>query len=220
METPETQPAVDITSHRTIVLEWVEAFRALELQDGDFPVEPFLTACRQVTNIFDILGSTAFAAPRNDMRGNIEKIRRVHQANPGAHSHLFKTLLAEKVANQSKVDSSATVGLLWLTRGLEFTHAFIDQLRIGAANLKTSELLKVAYQNTLSAYHGFAVRQLIKLAFRAAPKRHKLIHQLFEGVPEEVWLAQLLEWARIFAPMLQSIKQFYTDNGLEDKRKA
>lgn len=103
------------------------------------------------------------------MNGNIKKIREKHATDPAACQSLQNIVRLEMKAGGGG-KKTATEGLLWLTRGLDFTS---QALRRNIANDK--EELNVsfskAYENTLQKYHSFLVRPVFSLAMKACPYR-------------------------------------------------
>ncbi|KFY14978.1 hypothetical protein V492_02300 [Pseudogymnoascus sp. VKM F-4246] len=74
----------------------------------------FLEAAESLTTLFDVLGSVAFQPVKNDMLGNIKKIRDRQLAAP-----LESETLQELVVNELKTKKHvATEGLIWLVRFL------------------------------------------------------------------------------------------------------
>lgn len=95
--------------------------QSLSLQSyADVPLTPgistssFLEATEGVTKLFDLLGSTAFSVVKNDMEGNLKKIRERFLATPDLSSTLQDLVRNEgKPGDKKRV---ATEGLLWLLR--------------------------------------------------------------------------------------------------------
>jgi len=74
----------------------------------------FLEATEGVTKLFDLLGSSAFSVVKNDMEGNMKKIKERFLATPDKSS-----TLQDLVANEGKPGEkkrTATEGLMWLLR--------------------------------------------------------------------------------------------------------
>lgn len=81
-------------------------------KDNAISTTEFLEASEAVTGLFDVLGSVAFNPVKNDMTGNIKKIRERQLAAP-----LESETLQDLVRNELKTKKhTATEGLLWLTR--------------------------------------------------------------------------------------------------------
>lgn len=79
---------------------------------GAIPTTEFLEASEALTGLFDVLGSVAFQPVKNDMNGNIKKIRERQLASP-----VEGETLQDLVRNELKTKKhTATEGLVWLTR--------------------------------------------------------------------------------------------------------
>lgn len=80
-------------------------------QDGSVPIEPFLTAAKEVLRVVDAFGS-GFRIVKNDIAGNIKKI---YRANQSIHART----LQELVIAENSSNGLGTIALLWLKR---YTH--------------------------------------------------------------------------------------------------
>lgn len=72
----------------------------------------FLEASEALTGLFDVLGSVAFQPVKNDMTGNIKKIRERQLAAP-AESETLQDLVRNELKGKKH---TATEGLVWLVR--------------------------------------------------------------------------------------------------------
>ncbi|GAB5593124.1 hypothetical protein Unana1_08024 [Umbelopsis nana] len=133
----------------------------------------FLEASEGLVKMFDLLGSSAFSVVQSDMTGNIKKIRDRFLTNPTANNTL-ENLCATEAPEKKR---TATEGLLWLTRGLDFT---AKALRRSLAD--PSEELNVSftksYEVTLKKFHSFVVRPVFSLAMKACPYRKDFLEKL------------------------------------------
>jgi hypothetical protein len=120
----------------------------------------------------DLLGSKCFAPVKNDLLGNIKKVRDRQLAAP-AESETLQALVVNELKTGKHV---ATEGLLWLVRGLDFT---VQALR---HNLdKETELsvsFREAYGNTLKPHHSFVVKPIFSAAMSATPYRKDFYEKL------------------------------------------
>lgn len=83
-----------------------------ESKDNAINTTEFLEAAEALTTLFDVLGSMAFTPVKNDMAGNIKKVRERQLAAP-----LESENLQDLCRNELKTKKhTATEGLLWLTR--------------------------------------------------------------------------------------------------------
>ncbi|EEH34780.1 glycolipid transferprotein HET-C2 [Paracoccidioides lutzii Pb01] len=134
--------------------------------DNAISTTEFLEAAESLTTLFDLLGSVAFTPVKNDLLGNIKKIRDRQLAAPAESETLQALVLNELKAKKN----TATVGLLWLVRGLDFT---AQALRHNISN-PTDELsasFRVAYGKTLKPYHNFLIKPIFTAAMGATPYR-------------------------------------------------
>ncbi|KAF2023152.1 glycolipid transfer protein [Setomelanomma holmii] len=142
-------------------------------KDNAISTTEFLEAAESLTTLFDVLGSAAFKPVKNDMIGNIKKIRDRQLAAP-----TLSETLQDLVLNELKEKKhTATEGLLWLNRGLDFT---AQALRHNLSN-STKELadsFREAYGKTLKPHHSFIVKPIFSAAMSATPYRKDFYKKL------------------------------------------
>eukprot|EP00300_Choanocystis_sp_HF-7_P027365 c32459_g1_i1.p1 GENE.c32459_g1_i1~~c32459_g1_i1.p1 ORF type:complete len:201 (+),score=27.71 c32459_g1_i1:43-645(+) len=187
-------------------------FDTLRMRYQDVPVtaegistSEFIDATEGVVKLFDLLGSSAFAVVQNDMNGNIKKIRdRLLSTGPDLSGTLQLLVKNEGLPGDKK--RTATEGLLWLLRGLEFTaRALRLSLENPSEELSTS--FTKAYENTLRKYHSILVRPVFSLAMKACPYRKDFYAKL--GPSEDVVRTPLTEWLVALEKIVQDMHQFY-----------
>ncbi|KAJ4287796.1 hypothetical protein N0V90_012500 [Kalmusia sp. IMI 367209] len=159
--------------------------------DSKISTTEFLDAAESLLTLFDVLGSAAFKPVKSDMNGNIKKIRDRQLAAPTL-SETLQDLVLNELKEKKHV---ATEGLLWLTRGLDFT---AQALRHNIANptKELSDSFRDAYGNTLKPHHSFVIKPIFSAAMSATPYRKDFYAKLGgdEGKVKEaleVWLAAL-----------------------------
>lgn len=81
-------------------------------KDNAVTTTQFLDAAESLTTIFDALGSVAFSPVKNDLTGNIKKLRERQLAAP-AESETVQALVLNELKTKKHV---ATEGLVWLVR--------------------------------------------------------------------------------------------------------
>ncbi|KAH7344372.1 glycolipid transfer protein domain-containing protein [Pyrenochaeta sp. MPI-SDFR-AT-0127] len=160
-------------------------------KDSAISTTEFLEAAESLTTLFDVLGSAAFKPVKNDMIGNIKKIRDRQLAAP-----TLSETLQELVLNELKEKKhTATEGLVWLNRGLDFTaQALRHNLTNPAKELADS--FRDAYGNTLKPHHSFVVKPLFSAAMSATPYRKDFYKKLGDDEAKvhtelDKWLASL-----------------------------
>jgi len=135
-------------------------------KDNAISTTEFLDAAESLTTIFDVLGGVAFSPVKNDMNGNIKKIRDRQLAAP-AESQTVQELVKAELATKKHV---ATEGLLWLVRGLEFTCIALSS-NVAKDSEELSESFRTAYGTTLKPHHSFVVKPIFSAAMSACPYR-------------------------------------------------
>jgi len=81
-------------------------------KDNAISTTPFLEAAESLTTLFDVLGSVAFTPVKNDMLGNVKKIRDRQLAAP-AQGETLQELVVNELKTKKHI---ATEGLVWLVR--------------------------------------------------------------------------------------------------------
>jgi len=160
-------------------------------KDSAISTTEFLEAAESLTTLFDVLGSAAFKPVKNDMLGNIKKIRDRQLAAP-----TLSGTLQELVLNELKEKKhTATEGLVWLNRGLDFTAQALRH-NLTNADKELADSFRNAYGNTLKPHHSFVVKPLFSAAMSATPYRKDFYTKLGEDDAKvqpalDAWLAAL-----------------------------
>ncbi|EOA87718.1 uncharacterized protein SETTUDRAFT_168875 [Exserohilum turcica Et28A] len=146
-----------------------------ESKDNAIQTTDFLEAAEGLTTLFDLLGSAAFKPVKSDMTGNIKKIRDRQLAAP-----TLSETLQDLVLNELKEKKhTATEGLVWLNRGLDFT---AQALRHNITNVshELADSFREAYGKTLKPHHSFIVKPIFSAAMSATPYRADFYKKLGE----------------------------------------
>jgi hypothetical protein len=135
-------------------------------KDNAILTTDFLDAAESLTTLFDVLGGAAFKPVKSDMAGNIKKIRDRQLAAP-----TLSETLQDLVLNELKEKKhTATEGLVWLNRGLDFTAQALRH-NISNPSVELSQSFRDAYGNTLKPHHSFIVKPIFSAAMSATPYR-------------------------------------------------
>lgn len=181
--------------------EMKTSFADVPVTDGKIATAEFLDASESLVKLFDLLGSLAFAVVQKDMTGNITKIRTKLLADPAGSATLQDLILSEAGGKRT-----ATQGLLWLSRGLEFTAQAMRE----TVNNPSAELTKTftdAYNKTLSQYHGMLVKPVFKLAMKACPYRKDFFAKLGDDLAKVN--EQLQAWVSSLESVVKEIMDFF-----------
>ena len=170
-------------------------------KNNAIPTDDFLTASESLTTMFDVLGSVAFSPVKNDMLGNVKKLRERRLAAPAESE-----TLQELVINELKTKKhNATEGLLWLTRGLEFTCVALSQ-NVAKESEELADSFRGAYSATLKPHHSFLVKPIFAAAMGACPYRKDFYAKLGSD-PEKV-IAQLRPYLAALDKIVAILKEF------------
>ncbi|KAG7006566.1 hypothetical protein G7Y79_00014g037410 [Physcia stellaris] len=143
--------------------------------DNAIPTSDFLEAAESLTSLFDVLGSVAFTPVKNDMLGNIKKVRD-RQLTAPMESETLQSLVVNELKTKKH---TAAEGLLWLVRGLDFTAQALRH-NISNANDELSVSFRAAYTNTLKPHHSFMVKPIFSAAMSATPYKKDFYAKLAE----------------------------------------
>ncbi|KAF9100038.1 hypothetical protein BGX27_000498 [Mortierella sp. AM989] len=169
--------------------------------------DQFLQATEGLIKIFDLFGSV-FSVVQSDMNGNVKKIRERYLQNPVANSTL-QNLVKGEIAEKKK---HATEGLLWLTRGLDFTLQSLERSETHP-NEELSASFTKGYEGTLRPHHGMLVRPVFAMAMKACPYRADFYTKL--GSDQTVVKQDLSAYLAGLRKIVFDIQTFYVANKLD-----
>lgn len=178
------------------------SYADVPITDGKIETATFLEASEGLVKLFDLLGSKAFTIVQNDMNGNIKKIRTKLLSAPATSGTLQDLILSEAGTK----DKTATQGLLWLSRGLEFTAQAMRE----TVDNPTYELTKTftdSYNKTLSKHHSFIVKPVFALAMKSCPYRKDFFEKL--GSDQARVVEKLKEWLSALENIVKIIMDFF-----------
>ncbi len=91
---------------------------------------------------------------------------------------------------------------------------------LSAGNVKDNSIvpsLKQAYKDTLQVYHNWMVKNLVEVAFHAAPYYTDLIKSLSNGEPDDVVVKDVHEYQVCLQDQVNTIVELFVSNGLDPK---
>ncbi|AEO55548.1 hypothetical protein MYCTH_2142599 [Thermothelomyces thermophilus ATCC 42464] len=196
--------AVQIPEGGTILDTFKASFTKvpIDAENGNaISTTEFLDAAESLTTMFDLLGSVAFSPVKKDMMGNVEKIRKRQLAAP-----LESQNIQDLVRNELKTKShTATEGLLWLVRGLEFTCIALSQ-NLAKHDQELADSFRDAYGVTLKPHHSFLVKPVFSAAMSACPYRNDFYSKL--GSDEEKVKEELRQYLEALDKIVAILKAF------------
>ena len=148
------------------------------------------------------------------MTGNINKVRTRYLAHP----LLSKTLQGLVRSELSQKQHKATEGLLWLTRGLDFTAQALRQDLIANSGVLASDnkpkqeladSFKASYKQTLAPFHSFLVKPVFNMAMSATPYRKDMYAKIVgEGADPARAQEQMERWVAALEERIVILKEF------------
>ncbi|MCJ1300863.1 hypothetical protein MMC08_003662 [Hypocenomyce scalaris] len=169
--------------------------------DNAIATTDFLEAAESLTTLFDQLGSVAFTPVKNDMLGNIKKVRDRQLAAP-ADSESLQSLVVNELKTKKH---TAAEGLLWLVRGLDFT---AQALRHNDSNPsdELSASFRTSYNSTLKPHHSFLIKPIFSAAMSATPYRKDFYSKM--GVDQGKGQESLRAWLKALEKQVSILKEF------------
>ncbi|GFP53563.1 hypothetical protein ACSS6W_001118 [Trichoderma asperelloides] len=189
--------APEIPVGATIVHTFKQSFVdvPIDAENGNaIATTQFLDAAESLTTMFDVLGSVAFSPVKSDLLGNIKKLRDRQAAAPAE-----STNVQDLCRNELKTKKhTATEGLLWLVRGLEFTCLALSA-NVAKESEELADSFRNAYGSTLKPHHSFLIKPIFSAAMGACPYRKDFYSKL--GADE----AQVTTELRVYLAALDKI---------------
>mmetsp|Transcript_35733 Transcript_35733/g.30041 ORF Transcript_35733/g.30041 Transcript_35733/m.30041 type:complete len:200 (+) Transcript_35733:29-628(+) len=192
--------------------EVTKAWQEAAVDGDEIPFQKLLQAGSKFVPVFDRLG-TVFTPVKADINGNLTKMTKCFEKAPADTIH--KALVAEKAAGKTKDKDALCLSLLWFKRAMQFIFALMKKV---AAGTEANAAAKEAYEETLSAYHGFMVKKTFQMGLMAAPGTDNLLKGL--GSDAALTKTEMGEWVAAAEPILANIHAFLEKEGLDDKVKA
>jgi len=194
--------------------------------EGKISTPEFLESAKAVVGLFDLLGSSAFGPVKSDIQGNIvvcrkwlvslifaQKVENKYKENPELNKNLQDLVRMEWNSTKTR---TATEGLLWLRRGLDFVCTSVG-LTLASPNKELKETFTEGYKKTLSQYHNFLVRPIFSMAMSACPYRADFFKKLGDDQAEvntkaTAWVAALQKHIKILDDFFKKSSPVY-ENG-------
>ncbi|KAI9167215.1 HET-C2-like protein [Paramyrothecium foliicola] len=160
----------------------------------------FLDAAESLTTMFDHM-SVAFGPVKSDILGNVKKLRERQLAAP-AESENIQDLCRNELKTKKH---TATEGLLWLIRGLEFTSIALSK-NLANTNEELADSFRAAYTTTLKPHHSFLVKPIFSAAMSACPYRKDFYGKL--GDDEEKVKVDMQAYIKALENIVSILKGF------------
>ncbi|KAF8835358.1 het-c2 protein [Paxillus ammoniavirescens] len=195
-------------------LQTVKSFADVPITDAGVDTLDFLAAAEGVVCLFKLLDNPAFALVVSDLEGNITKVRTRYDSHP-TQSTTLELLIRNE---QSDKKRPATEGLMWLLRGLSFTHKALHAAQ-SDPNAELAAAFTTGYDGSLKKYHNFVVKGVFALAMKACPQRAGFYTKLAAdpdggaAVPQDKLNEELNAWLEGLDKIVKRMQKVYKENG-------
>lgn len=133
--------------------------------------------CRAaVLPIVDGLG-TGLSFVRSDINGNLTRIETKYESDKAKYAKLLDIPRSEKSDGCAMDTSSTTNALMWLTRAHVFIIALLKKLAEDDSR-SVGDAAGQAYNESLSKYHGWVIRNAVRVALTLVPSRESFFAKL------------------------------------------
>ena len=200
------------------------------LKGDDLDVRNLLEAIRAHLGLMRS-GGPALKLVARDLESNLKKAESLFRTSPARDRRSLEVLLhsekQEGVHVGNELDNkSGAMGLLWIRRSLEFQRKFYLAL-IPSNGRHPKDSAVTAYDETLSPYHGWLLRNIFPASLSQMPSRDVFIAR-FSGIEledlnqevESQVIRKLRSLVLTWEPLLDKWKDIFERLDLEDIRQV
>lgn len=212
------------TAAAHLATDFQKALVEVNQQREDIHVGHLLSACEGLEAAMRRIG---FVQSASDINTNLSKIRTVYnQVSPDKRDSMPALLQYEMNETQSSTktlrDSSATHGLLWLGRSLNYQFDMFQQLLLDG-NIQPYEAACCAYERNMKPHLSWAFQKVCQVGLKQLkgfPREHMLAgiggfaHDCYGACEDEATKNDLLRVIRCLEPMLGRWRQVFSEMGL------
>ncbi|KAG5719905.1 Pleckstrin like protein [Termitomyces sp. T112] len=191
--------------------------------NGGVNISQFLEASESIVNAFDRFELSALAVVKDDVKGNIEKVRAWYEDTSNQHAATLEELVKGE-SQKPRADRTATQGLLWLVRGLSFICKALQSSQANQGEELTTSFTK-SYDQTLKKHHNRIVNTTFQICLKACPSRADFYQNLSvdrsdpKGSPPQLPTIideQLKEWLSGLEKIVVQLEEFYVQGGYDE----
>ncbi|VUZ45901.1 unnamed protein product [Hymenolepis diminuta] len=198
-------------NHATFFDRFPKTFSAVDILD----VNNLLEFGQNIVTFCEMQGAALYPV-KSDVNGNIVKIR-----NSCENFDVWtveEMLARENEANIAKKDSSGSVGLLWLSRGVELIIESLAEL-VRNPDEKMSNLVKIAYEKTLRPYHNRVMSLIFSGGLKMFPDTKTFLLKLAYNKPdmEEEVMVAMNDFLQTYGQILEPIQMMLAKYDIGDK---
>ncbi|XP_065277332.1 ceramide-1-phosphate transfer protein [Emys orbicularis] len=201
--------------------EVLVAFTACVSEQREVRVDPYLAGWKGLVRFLNCLG-TIFSFISKDAVTKIEIIENYRNSDQREKYLTVQSMVEYELANglvdlqqRSKHPDSGCRTFLRLHRALHWLQMFLEGLRTGEDNSKTSVICSETYNASLANYHPWIVRKAAGVAFCALPTRNTFLETMNVGTAEEA-VAMLGDALPYICEVYKITEELYAQHKLLD----
>ncbi|NWW78179.1 CPTP protein, partial [Climacteris rufus] len=168
--------------------EVLDAFKRCVTEQREVLLEPYLSGwwglirfLQSLGAVFSFISKDAVAKVQL-MEGHCRGQQRQHYVSLQS---MVRHELASGLVDFQRGSESGCRTVLRLHRALRWLQLFLEGLRSGGRDSRTSQICSEAYNASLAAHHPWVVRKAAAVAFCALPSRDAFLEVMNAGPPEE-----------------------------------
>ncbi|NXG32886.1 CPTP protein, partial [Dromaius novaehollandiae] len=171
--------------------EVLVTFHTCVTEQREVLLGPYLRGWRGLIRFLNSLGAI-FSFVSKDALAKIQIMENYCSGEQQEKYLTLQSMVQYEVANglvdtqkRSEHPDSGCRTVLRLHRALHWLQMFLEGLRTGQEDSKTSVICTDSYNASLANYHPWIIRKAATVAFRALPSRNAFLEIMNVGTPEE-----------------------------------
>ncbi|XP_062449502.1 ceramide-1-phosphate transfer protein [Rhea pennata] len=201
--------------------EVLVAFQTCVTERREVLLGPYLRGWRGLIRFLNSLGAI-FSFVSKDALAKIQIMENYCSGEQRDRYLTVQSMVQYEVANglvdtqkRSEHPDSGCRTVLRLHRALRWLQMFLEGLRTGQEDSKTSAICTDSYNASLANYHPWIIRKAATVAFRALPSRNAFLEIMNVGTPEEA-VAMLGDALPHICNVYQITEELYAQHKLLD----
>jgi len=153
------------------------------------PMVAFIQTYKELIKLFDVLGR-GFSFVKTDLVSKITILEEFAQKENGKFDTVEKLVHYEVeskilvVLDSKGYNISGSRTLVRLVRALDFIQLFMKYIE-EKTDHELGQCCRIAYDETLANYHGWAIRKAASVAFYLLPTKKDFVKQIYPTSPSE-----------------------------------
>uniref|UniRef100_A0A1D1YXN5 Pleckstrin y domain-containing family A member 8 n=1 Tax=Anthurium amnicola TaxID=1678845 RepID=A0A1D1YXN5_9ARAE len=182
----------------------IEELSQVKPEEKKVSTMAFLCVSNLLLQVIDKIGPT-MAVLRRDVQSNIERLERCYISNPSVYYDLVEIMKKEVEEGTARKGESSSRAIVWLTRSLDFSVAFVEGLENDPES-SLEQLVEESYTITLKPSHGWISSAAYKVALKLLPDRKTFINLVLgHGQESNTLKGDIQTLVSLLQPLLNEI---------------